>query len=116
MSDVRLYVDEDAGEHAVVHGLRARGVDVLTTIEANRLGLADEDQLAFAVEQGRAIYTFNIADFARLHQQYLEQGQDHAGIIVIPDQRYSIGEKIRCIAAFVTSVSAHEMMNRIVYL
>ena len=29
MSEVRLYVDEDAGENAVVQGLRARGVDVL---------------------------------------------------------------------------------------
>ncbi len=31
MSQVRLYVDEDAEEHAVVQGLRARGVDLLTT-------------------------------------------------------------------------------------
>ena len=30
MSEVRLYVDEDAGETAVVQGLRARGIDVLT--------------------------------------------------------------------------------------
>jgi len=37
MTPVRLYVDEDAGEHAVVCGLRARGVDVLTAVEANRL-------------------------------------------------------------------------------
>ncbi len=28
---VRLYLDEDAGENAVVRGLRARGVDVLAT-------------------------------------------------------------------------------------
>lgn len=35
MSEVRLYVDEDAGESAVVQGLRARGFDVLTAIEAN---------------------------------------------------------------------------------
>jgi hypothetical protein len=30
MNRVRLYVDEDACETAVVEGLRARGVDVLT--------------------------------------------------------------------------------------
>jgi hypothetical protein len=29
MSDIRLYVDEDASEHAVIRGLRARGVDIL---------------------------------------------------------------------------------------
>jgi hypothetical protein len=59
MSEVRLYVDEDAAEHAVVQGLRARGIDVLTTIEANRCETDDEDQLTFASAQGRAIYTFN---------------------------------------------------------
>ncbi len=58
MSDVRLYVDEDAGEHAVVQGLRARGLDVLTTIDANRCGSSDRVQLAFAVQHGRAIHTF----------------------------------------------------------
>ena len=38
MSELLLYVDEDAGEHAVIEGLRARNIDVLTTIEAGRLG------------------------------------------------------------------------------
>ena len=60
MSEVRLYVDEDAGENAVVQGLRARGVDVLTTVEANRCGSTDQDQLVFAIQQGRSIYTFNV--------------------------------------------------------
>ena len=34
MSVIRLYVDEDAYENAVVLGLRARGVDLVTTVEA----------------------------------------------------------------------------------
>ena len=54
MSEVRLYVDEDAEEYAVVQGLRARGVDLLTTSEAGQCGASDPDQLAFAVKQGRA--------------------------------------------------------------
>ncbi|MCP4608598.1 MAG: hypothetical protein GY845_07780 [Planctomycetes bacterium] len=59
MSDLLLYIDEDAGEHAVVQGLRARNIDVLTTIEANLLSNDDLSQLAFATSIGRAIYTFN---------------------------------------------------------
>ena len=54
MIAVLLYVDEDAAEHAVVQGLRARGLDVLTTIEAGQCGASDQDQLAFAVQHGRA--------------------------------------------------------------
>ena len=33
MSQIRLYVDEDAAEHAVVDGLRNHGVDVVTILE-----------------------------------------------------------------------------------
>ena len=116
MSDIRLYVDEDASEHAVIRGLLARGVDILTTAEAERLGTSDPEQLDFAAKQARAIYTFNVGDFARLHRAYMEQGRDHHGIVVIPDQRCSLGEKIRRIARLVASVSAADMVNRIEYL
>ena len=116
MSDLRLYVDEDAGENAVVRGLRARGIDVLTTVEADRCGTTDSGQLAYATEQGRCIYTFNVGDFARLHGEHLEQGTDHAGIIVVPDQRHSIGEKIRRLSGFISKVAADEMVNRMEYL
>lgn len=114
--ELRLYVDEDAGEHAVIQGLRARGVDLLTTIEADHCGASDQKQLALAVQYGRAIYTFNVRDFALLHRQYLDQGIDHHGIIVLPDQRCSTGEKIRRLAEFTSRVTAEEMVNRMEYL
>jgi hypothetical protein len=116
MASLRLYMDEDASEHAVISGLRARGVDVLTSAEANQLGTSDADQLEFAKDQGRAIYTFNASDFARLHRECLEQGRSHAGIIVIPEQRYSIGEKIRRLAALVHSSTARSMTDHIEFL
>lgn len=116
MSVLRLYADEDASEHAVVQGLRARGVDITTTADAGRLGATDEEQLAFAVQQSRAIYTFNVGDFARLHRLYLQQGNDHYGIVVIPDQRYTVGEKIRRIAGLIAALSGEDMINRMEYL
>jgi hypothetical protein len=116
MSDVRLYMDEDAGENAVVQGLRARGFDVLTTIEAGHCGETDQGQFAFAIQQGRTIYTFNVGDFARLHRECLAQGVQQSGIIVLPDQRCSVGEKIRRLARFISGVTSEEMMNRMEYL
>jgi hypothetical protein len=116
VSAVRLYVDEDASEQAVVRGLRARGIDVLTTVEAGRLGTTDAEQIAFAAEQGRTIYTFNVADFARLHRQYQERGLRHSGIAVVPDQRCSVGEKIRRVARLVRSVTAEDMVDCMEYL
>ena len=116
MSDVRLYVDEDAGEDAVVKGLRTRGIDVLTTVEANQLGATDAEQLATAISLRRTIYTFNVGDFAQLHKEHWEQGREHTGIVVVPDQRCSAGEKIRRVTKFLKSVTTEEMLNRMEYL
>jgi len=49
------------------------------------LSISDEDQLAFATSQGRAIYTFNYSDFAALDAQWHAAGRSHAGIIVSVD-------------------------------
>jgi hypothetical protein len=116
VSAVRLYVDEDASEQAVVRGLRARGIDVLTTAEAGRLGRTDAEQLAFAAAGNWTIYTFNVSDFALLHRRYLERGLQHSGIVVVPDQRCSVGEKIRRVARFIRSVTAEQMIDRMDYL
>jgi hypothetical protein len=109
-------VDEDASEQAVVRGLRERGIDVVTTADAGHLGSTDSEQLAHAAEHGRTIYTFNVGDFARLHAQYQARGLSHAGITVVPDQRYSVGEKIRRVARLVRTSSAESLVDRIVYL
>lgn len=116
MSDVRIYVDEDAEEHAVVEGLRNRGIDVLTATDAQLGGATDPEQLAHAVREGRVLYSLNVGDFARIHRDCLTQGVDHFGIIAIPGQRYSIGEKIRRIASLVTTMTADAMKNRMEYL
>lgn len=63
-----------------VHELRRIGHDVLTSLEAGNAGRAvpDEDVLAYAAAQRRAVITLNRRDFIRLHQL----NTDHAGIVV----------------------------------
>jgi hypothetical protein len=39
---IRLYFDEDSMQHALVNALRARGIDVLTALEAQRIERSDE--------------------------------------------------------------------------
>lgn len=116
MSQIRLYVDEDASEHAVVQSLRGNGVDVITVFEAQMESATDERQLEYATAQGRCIYSLNVQDFCRLHSEFLAAGKEHAGIIVIPRQRHSIGEKIRRLANVMTSVTAEQMRNRLEFL
>jgi predicted nuclease of predicted toxin-antitoxin system len=74
----RLYADEQY-PFPVVEFLRALGHDVLTVQEAGKAGLKipDDEVLAFATSQGRAVLTLNRYDFKQLH---LIQ-PDHAGII-----------------------------------
>jgi hypothetical protein len=116
MNQLRLYVDEDAAEQAVVDGLRNHGIDVVTVVEAGAPSASDEEQLAFAASEGRSIYSLNVRDFTRLHTALLSAGRHHAGIIVIPRQRYSVGEKIRAVSDLVAVVSAEEMVDRLEFL
>ena len=116
MSQIRLYIDEDAGERAVVDGLRGRGVDLMTVVDSGMNGLADSHQLKFAAQIGRAIYSLNVGDFCQLHHEWLAQGQSHAGIILVPRQRYSTGEKVRRLLELIDAMSAEEICNTVEFL
>lgn len=73
---MKLYADEDF-DHGVVARLRALGHDVVTVMDAHRRGLSDVEQLVYATDAGRALITFNRADYHALHRQRAQ----HAGII-----------------------------------
>ena len=113
---LRLYLDEDASARSLARGLRARGLDVLTAVEAGQLEADDPGQLTFAAQQGRTIYTYNVAHFHALHSVWMSQGQTHAGIILVAQSQFTIGEQLRRVLKLVASLSAHEMRNRIEFL
>ena len=92
---IRLYLEEDSMSHALVRGLRARGVDVVTALEEGMSERDDEEHLEFAAKIGRALYSFNVADFYDLHSRFLSEGKDHAGVILTRQQQFTIGEQLR---------------------
>lgn len=116
MSQIRFYLDEDAGKKSLANGLRNAGVDVMTTAEADRLASSDDSQLIWATEQRRVIYSFNVGDFCRLHKSYLELKQQHSGIVLAAKQSYSIGEQLRGLLKLVESMEAENMANQLVFL
>lgn len=75
----RLYADEQY-PLPVVELLRAFSHDVLTTQEVGKAGLKipDEEVLAFAISEERAVLTLNRLHFKRLH----ELEPNHYGIII----------------------------------
>lgn len=113
---IRLYMDEDTMHSPVITGLRARGIDVASVTEEENEGLEDIDQLEYATAHNRVLCTGNSGDFLRLHTEYLRQGKTHAGIIIITQQRYGIGEQIRRLLRLIAAKSAEDMQNNIEFL
>ena len=100
----------------LVAALRFRGVTVVTPPDVGQTGKSDEQQLAFASERGCVVYTFNVSDFYRLHTQWVGCGREHAGIILAPQQRFSVGEQLRRILHLRATVTAASMRNQVEFL
>lgn len=61
---IRYFTDEHVAT-AVAGGLRKRGIDVLTIVEAALLGAADEELVAFVGQEQRVLVTQD-RDFLRI--------------------------------------------------
>jgi predicted nuclease of predicted toxin-antitoxin system len=81
---MKLYADEQY-PYPIVKYLRDLGHDVLTVQAAGKANqhIPDDEVLAFATENERAVVTLNRKDFIRLHQLQ----PNHAGIIACTDDR-----------------------------
>jgi len=100
---VKLYFDEDSSQHRLMIALRSHSIDLLTSFDAGMNARDDGSQLIFATAQGRVLVSANARDFTLLHSAWMEQGRLHLGILIIPQQRYSIGEIVRRILRLTSS-------------
>lgn len=110
MATIRYHLDENM-PLAVAEGLRRRGIDVTTTQEAGLLGASDEEQIAYARDEGRVIVTQD-ADLLRLHAD----GTEHAGIAYRSPGSGSLGDLIRGLELIWQLLEAEDMRNRVEYL
>lgn len=101
---------------ALVRGLRARGVDVTTAFEEGMIERSDQEHLEYATKIGRTLYSFNVADFYRLHIRCLSEDRSHAGIILARQRHYSIGEQVRRLLKLIAAISHDDMKNRLEFL
>ena len=113
---VRLYLDPHI-KLQLADDLRAAGYDVLTSQQAGMAAAADEEQLAFATREDRAILTFNIRDFAPLHHEWSTAARTHGGIIVsqqLGSRQY--GLLLRRMLRLLNEVSADEIKGALLHL
>jgi predicted nuclease of predicted toxin-antitoxin system len=80
----RFYADEQF-PRAATHYLRLLGHDVLTVQEAGNANqrIPDDQVLAYATANSRAVLTINRQDFIRLHKEQI----DHCGIVACTENR-----------------------------
>jgi len=106
----RLYSNENF-PLPVVEELRRLGHDVLTIQEAGKAeqSVPDEEVLAFASVQGRAVLTLNRKHFIRLHRTQPE----HAGIIVCTFDRNFIAQARRIHEAIASDMQLSGQLIRV---
>jgi predicted nuclease of predicted toxin-antitoxin system len=113
---VRLYLDRHVIT-SLADDLAERGFDCLTTQQAGLDTATDEAQLAFATSEDRAILTFNICDFAPLHEEWLAGGRQHAGIVVsrqLGSRQY--GVLLQRVLRLLDRFTADELRNNLIHL
>ena len=86
---MRLLLDEMYPAR-LARALRERGLDAEGVDERPPLrGLADEELLAIAALEERALVSENVADFMRLYGEWGAAGRVHAGIVIALSSRFS---------------------------
>ena len=113
---IRLYFDEDTSDADLLKALQMRGVDAVAAVPSGMGGCFDPDQLRWATGQNRVLYSFNRRDFCRIHNEWMQAGQTHSGIILAVQQRYSVGEQMRRLLHLLNALSAEDMINRLEFL
>lgn len=101
---MKLLLDEMIGP-SVARELHDRGLDVVAVAERTDLrALHDDVVLDVAREEGRTLVTLNIGDFARLHQQWLGEGRQHCGLVLVTTQAFP--QDRRLVGALVSALNA----------
>lgn len=111
-----LHMDEDSVHRALIRALEARGVDVTNAVDLGQAGTGDAEQLEHATARGRVLFTYNVGDFFDLHRRLLRDGKTHGGLILAPQQRYSVGEQLRRILRIRQERSSEQMRDQAEFL
>ena len=105
---IRLLLDEDIWQ-GLAEALPQADYDAISVTEAGHKGFSDEEILAHAIVEGRAVLTHNIQDFARLAETYFLQEIEHPGISVA--RQFEKGKLLRRTPALLDTLTPESLAN-----
>ena len=110
---MKFYLDESASVALAVI-LPQQGIDCLTTRDAGHLGWSDEQQLAYAAETGRILFTHDIRDYLRLAREWTATGRRHAGIVLA--HQHPLDELVHRFRVFRHRHGSADLGNQVLWL
>jgi hypothetical protein len=110
---IKLYFDENVPE-AIAVAVRLRGYDVATVRDAGTKAASDLDQLRYASLQKRVLFTFNVADFVKLHEEFAVADRRHSGILL--SKQLPIGIVVKRLLKLLSRLHPDEIANNIIWL
>lgn len=113
MPPPKLYLNEHLSPRLAAQ-LRQHSFDVTSTLETGMKEADDEELLAYAAAEQRAIVTFNHKDFAPLHELYLAEGKEHWGIILSTEETISVLR--RRLLRLLNMLTADDLKNQMRWL
>lgn len=106
---MKLLLDEQISGK-VAERLRGQGCDaVAVSAEASLRGLSDPDVFEIALAQGRAVVTYNRADFEAINLEYAEAGREHHGLVIVHPVRFPGRDFARLTRALKSLVSGEAL-------
>lgn len=109
----KLYLNEHLSPRLAA-ALRKRGRDVIASLEVGMEHKDDDEHLARATAEERAVVSFNSRDFEPLHQDYVSAGKEHWGIILSTQVPFAV--LFRRLLRLLHALSAEELKNQLRWL
>ena len=101
---MRALLDEQLSPQIAVL-LRKTGYDVVSVADRDDLaGSSDRIVFETACREGRAVVTNNIKDFRPLAAEWLAQGRNHSGLILLPSSRTRTRSAVAVLAAAIEGI------------
>jgi len=107
---IRFHLDEHIHPGIAV-GLRAHGIEVTTTADADLLGATDEKHLVFAQSEQRVLITHD-RDFLRHHLA----DSEHSGIAYSHRDKYAVGDLLQMLLLLHACESSENMQGKVEFL